>query len=141
MYPFGMFCLGRSDAYLLRPAIPRPGAVRRKMRNQITIEEATGKTIEHIICSVTGSVLILLSDNCFLYAKPKHYFSDLEISFTEKFDLLAFGDQELIAAGFATQEEIEAKRERREQARREERAKREREAFERLKAKFEGEGA
>ncbi|MCI0393271.1 MAG: hypothetical protein MOB07_31465 [Acidobacteria bacterium] len=110
------------------------------MRTQIQPEEAAGKTIDKIVISQSEHALIMLTDGSYLYGQPEHYYESLIICFKEPFDMLSFGEDSLIEAGFATLEEIETEREKRAHASNELREANERALYERLKARFESGG-
>lgn len=78
------------------------------MKTQIRQEQATGKTIRGIIEGHYDRLIIWMTDDTFLYIEAT--FCDGEcanISSYPTFNILDFGDLELIQSGFITRDALE----------------------------------
>lgn len=108
-----------------------------KLPNEITAEEAKGKTVElFLTCFIHPILLIKFTDGTFTCFRATHGYED-DIDIEEGgFELFSFSKEELAEAGILTIEEYERYAERREQWYKDRQASIEKAQYERLKAKF-----
>lgn len=109
------------------------------MREQITLDEALGKTLKHTYYSMSANQLALLFDGgTFVVLGIDKGFEEGDETVAERtIDLDYFGDALLVESGIATKEEVEAKRAEQAAARTQQSEVRDRKEYARLKARFE----
>jgi hypothetical protein len=105
------------------------------MKKQIHFTESPGKTIAAIVENFMGTLVVTFTDGTFMAVKAERQWDDVIID-NEVIEVREVTD-DMIAAGIATAEEVEAARDAHAAAWDRATEERDREQYERLKARFE----